>query len=91
MFSQAQKQKAFDQALDHYQGKTGIKQEVQDKQSELIVYVDKDKKAHWAYKISFYVSPVKSGTLPAKPIIIVDAVSFHVYKEWNDIKTKSAK
>jgi pseudolysin len=88
VFSQTQAQKAFASARDNYQHKIGIQSHVQDQESQVIVYVDADKKAHWAYKVSFFVAPTKASTLPAKPVYIMDAVSFHVYKEWNDIKTK---
>jgi pseudolysin len=48
----------------------------------LMVYVDGSNRAHWA----FYVSV----NLPnAKPVYILDAVSFHVYKSWNDFKTSA--
>lgn len=90
VFESAQAEKALARAIDNYHHKIGVKAEVRDQESKLIVYVDRDNKAHWAYKISFFVSPIKSGGLPAKPTSIIDASTFHVYKEWNDLKTSTA-
>ncbi len=88
VFGQAQAQKAVNSAIDAYQHKMGGKPEIKNQQSELIVYVDENNKAHWAYKINFYAEPVKTGAMPMKPVYIMDAVTLHIYTEWNDIKTE---
>lgn len=90
IFDEAQAKKALEHAVENYQHKIGIKAAAQNKQSELMVYVDKDNKARWIYKISFLIQPVKAGAIPAKPVYLMDAISFDVYKQWDDIKTDAA-
>lgn len=87
VFGQAQAQKALQQAIDIYQRKDGVGSTIKDKQSRLIVYIDKHNKAHWAFRVSFYVEPTKVNTGPAKPTYLMDAISFKIYQEWNDIQT----
>ncbi|MCA0403833.1 MAG: M4 family metallopeptidase [Proteobacteria bacterium] len=52
---------------------------------EPIVYIDDDKKAHWAYRISFHVR--YDDKIPERPTAIIDANNNHIYAQWNDIKT----
>lgn len=87
VFSALQAQKAEQQAIESYQHKIGGKPEINGQQSKLIVYVDDSNKAHWAYEVSFSVTPAKTSVTPAKPILIMDAVTFQVYAEWDNIKT----
>ena len=53
---------ALNNVVGNYLHKVGAKVDVQNQKSELIVYVDKNNKAHWAYKISFHVQALKSGS-----------------------------
>ncbi len=53
--------------------------------ASLIVYIDAENKAHWAYLANFTVN--SNQGLPAKPNFIVDAVTFAVYQQWNNIQT----
>lgn len=87
IFNAAQAQKAIQMAVNEYHQTLGAKVAVKNEQSELMVYVDKDNKAHWAFKVTFYAAPIKEGTIPQKPVYIIDALSFKTYKHWNDIKT----
>lgn len=77
----ANREKALASLKVPYQGKT-----VSDEEAIPLVFVDKDKKAHWAYQISFLVT--HENDLPEKPIAIVDASSFTPFLQWNDIKTQ---
>jgi pseudolysin len=77
--------KVFQQALQYYQIKVGMKQNIHEHLSQLIVYIDGDNKAHWAFLISF-ISRSQQG-LPAQPTYILDAISYHIYQEWNDVQT----
>lgn len=86
LFHQDQAKKALNHVVHAYPQKADIRHE----KSELIIYMDKNKKAHWAYQVSFYAMPVKTGDMPAKPLYIVDALSFEIYKQWNDLKTIDA-
>lgn len=87
VFTTLQAQKALASVIDHYQHKIGVKANVQEQKNELMVYVDNNNKAHWAYKISFFVPALKAGTPPSRPTYIIDAVTLHIYKEWNNIQT----
>ncbi|VVC76652.1 Zinc metalloproteinase [Aquicella siphonis] len=87
VFSAAQAQKALNTAVETYQHKVGGKPALKDQHSDLMVYVDGSNKAHWAYKVSFYAEPLQETALPAKPVYIMDAVTLHIYKQWDEIKT----
>lgn len=50
-----------------------------------LVYMDAQHKAHWAYKVSIFVT--YKDKIPARPSAIVDATTFAPYVEWNDVKT----
>lgn len=81
-----QKVVALEHAISLYQKKFGVVSQFERKQVHLLVYVDKDNKAHWAYLISFYVPPY-SGRKPLVPTYILDANHFTIYEAWNDLKT----
>lgn len=85
IFTSAQAEKAMTQAIRQYQSKKGNKSEVIKQKSQLIVYVDENQKAHWAFYVRLYVKNIK--TLPAIPVFIMDAVTFSVYATWNDMRT----
>ncbi len=81
-----QADKALDHAMQLHQKKTGFSKHDRSKsKSTLIVYVDKDNKAHWAYHVTF-LSGFVNGT-PAVPTYILDAQTFAVYAEWNDLQS----
>lgn len=85
IFTAAQSDKALQQALLIYKQKTGISQvDLSDAKKELMVYVDKDNKAHWSFLVAFFAAADK---MPAIPTYIMDATSFAVYEEWNDLQT----
>jgi pseudolysin len=85
VFTSAQADKALQQATELYQKSSGIKTSVTQPKSSLMVYVDENNQAHWAFLVSFETAAVKG--LPAKPTYIMDGVSLNVYKEWNNIQT----
>ncbi len=60
---------------------------IADSHASLMVYVDAKNKAHWAYLVDFVVNA--DHGLPAKPNFIVDAVTFDVYQQWDNIQTAS--
>jgi pseudolysin len=53
--------------------------------STLIVYLDDNNKAHWAYRVSFVVN--HDSKIPERPIQIIDAKTMDVLLKWNDMKT----
>ncbi len=87
MLTSAQASKAVDSAVETYTRKIGGTTTIADKKATQIVFIGKDKKAHWAYLVSFDAAPVKAGDLPAKPNYIIDAETLKVYAQWDNIKT----
>ncbi len=55
---------------------------------QLLIFVDQNKKAHWAYFIQLLIE--NQNVLLEKPTYILDAANFSVYQEWNDLKTTHA-
>ncbi|MFZ2315981.1 MAG: M4 family metallopeptidase [Gammaproteobacteria bacterium] len=86
IFNAAQQEKVLSQAIKLYQEKAGKKVDATDKQAELIVYIDDNNQAHWAFLVSFLTAD-EAGKIPAKPTFIMDAVSLTVYQQWNNVKT----
>ena len=85
-FTDAQANKAMTLALDLYQQKIGTQPIVSQQDKQLIVYVDKNNKAHFAFKVSFFAEPAHYGLAPEKPTYILDAVSMQEYLQWNDAR-----
>ncbi len=85
LFTSAQADKALQSAIELYQNKSGSKAAVADTKSSLMVYVDQNNKAHWAFLISFKITPAKG--LPENPTYIMDGTSFVVYQQWDNIQT----
>lgn len=82
-----QADKAMSHAVATYTSKMGVQPQISDKKITRVVFVDKSQKAHWSYLVSFHADAIKTGALPAKPNYIMDAQTFQVYAEWNNIKT----
>lgn len=61
------------------------KNNISKQKSELVVFIDDNNKAHWAYHISFLVEDGKS--IPKRPNAYIDARTFETLQSWNDIKT----
>jgi len=80
-------EKASDFILAQYQKNRHVS--IQDKAAKLIVYIDSHNKAHWAYQISFF-TPGSETMLAESPVYIVDAITFDIYKKWNDLKSLEA-
>lgn len=87
VFTSAQAEKALQQGINAYQHKIGNTAEIKNRQSKLIVFVDNNNKAHWAYQVTFFAAPAKTGLAPAMPVYIMDALTFKVYEEWNNLQT----
>lgn len=86
VFNAQQADKALQQATQLYEKNTGIKKfDTNKAKKDLMVYVDKNNKAHWAFFVSFLAE--STDGMPALPTYILDATSFSVYEEWNNIQT----
>lgn len=53
--------------------------------ANLVVYIDKENKAHWAYAVSFTAQ--NPHQMPKQRIAILDAETHSIYSQWNNIKT----
>ncbi len=87
VFNADQAKKAEQQAIASYQHKVGLNAAVSNVSTQLIVFVDSANKAHWAYLVKFSAEPAQANAIPAKPAFIMDATSFQVYQQWDEIKT----
>ncbi len=85
IFTPDQANKALQQAIQLFQNKTGEKQDATETKTNLMIYVDKNNKAHWAFLTTFLVEPANAK--PSKPTYILDAITFEVYKTWDNIQT----
>jgi pseudolysin len=85
LFNAPQAEKALQNAVAHYQKTTGNKNTITETKTNLMVFVDNDNKAHWTFLVSFLSAPEKG--LPAKPIYLMDALTFAVYQQWDNIQT----
>lgn len=89
-FTQKQMQTAISHVFNTHKSKISTHASLKDQQGKLIVYVDNHHKAHWAYHIQFFV-PGYANVLPQRPNYIVDAETFSVYQQWNEVKTQDDK
>lgn len=86
IFNAAQADKALQAGTELYQKKTGVKQfDLTNAKKKLMVYVDKNNKAHWAFFVSFLAESERNEL--AVPTYILDAASMNIYEEWNDAQT----
>lgn len=53
-----------------------------------VVYIDEHHNAHWAYRVSVFIS--YDNKIPARPSAIIDAQTNKPFVQWNDIKTAVA-
>ncbi len=61
---------------------------VSEEQVTPMVYIDEQHKAHWAYKVSVFVT--HEDNIPERPTAIVDAETNKPFVQWNDVKTQLA-
>jgi pseudolysin len=54
-----------------------------------MVYIDAQNHAHWAYKVSVFVT--HKDKLPERPTAILDAQTKQTLAEWNDVKSATKK
>lgn len=80
-----------DRALNHlitnYKKENKNIASITDGSANLMVYMDAENKAHWAYLVEFVVNA--DHGLPAKPTYIIDAATFDIYQQWNNTQTIS--
>lgn len=84
VFSAAQADKAISTALADFENKVGARAEVQFKAEELMVYVDSNNKARFAFKVT---TAVKANGKLAQPTYLLNATDLSVYEAWDNRKT----
>ena len=71
-------------ALQQFKGKYANKN-VSEEQVTPMIYIDDQHKAHWAYKVSVFVT--HNDQIPERPTAIIDAKTNKPFVQWNDVKT----
>lgn len=87
VFTPEQAKKAFTHAIADFESRVGAKAVIRRQKNELMVYVDENNQAHWAFFIS---ATVRANNHTVKPTYIMDAADLHVYEYWDDRKTATA-
>ncbi len=59
--------------------------ELSEEQVTPLIFIDKQKQAHWAYKVTVLIT--HKDKIPERPTAIIDAQDFKPFIQWNDIKT----
>lgn len=72
------------QALNQFKAAYATKQ-VSEEQVTPMVFIDEQHRAHWAYKVSVFVS--HDDKIPERPTAIIDAQTNQPLVQWNDVKT----
>lgn len=74
-------------ALQQFKTKYANKR-VSEEQVTPMVYIDDKHHAHWAYKVSVFVS--HDDQIPERPTAIIDAETNKPFAQWDDVKTQLA-
>ena len=89
VLSKAQQEKAMQEAKIAFETKTSAVGLKYTKETvKPIVYIDENKKAHYAFLLSFYYDDMKTGA--HRPTSIVDAQSLQVYRDWDAVMTENS-
>ncbi len=59
--------------------------DISEEQATPMVYIDEQHHAHWAYRVSLFVT--HKDKIPERPTAIVDAQTYKPFVQWNDVKT----
>lgn len=84
LFTKPYADKFLQKAINFYQKEISSPFSADQHQQELMVYIDKTNKAHWAYFVKLHGND-KDG-LPTMPTYIMDAQSGTVFEHWNDVR-----
>ena len=58
---------------------------IANEKSEQMIYIDDNGRAHMAYVVSYFADSVRGGS-PTRPMVIVDANSGKVLKQWENLQ-----
>ena len=84
VFSKEQSNLAIQKAITFFAKTAGKIRKISRQNSQLMVYVDDNNKAHWVFQVELYVKVEHSS--PTNPFYLMDAKTFEVYKKWNGIQ-----
>jgi pseudolysin len=82
IFSKWQADKALQYAITLYQKKVGRQIHIESTHVNMIIYVDEQSKAHWAFLIKFSIT----ADPLARPAYILDAFNFTGYRQWDEVQ-----
>lgn len=85
VFQAAQTNKALANAISAFETKTTSKQIISQSKNQLMVYIDKKNKAHWVFYINLLAKT--PNNIHSEPAYIMDANTFEIYEQWNNLKT----
>ncbi|MFZ2315980.1 MAG: M4 family metallopeptidase [Gammaproteobacteria bacterium] len=88
--SLAQSQVGIQQAIKDF-NRSNEAASISQQKSNVIVYVDQDNKAQWAYEVSFHTTPKTTHEKPARWVYLINAKTAEIYAKWDDIKTIDLK
>lgn len=89
-FTAATESRAITTAVNTYQQKATTQSTISQQTAERVVFVDANKKAHYAYWVSFFAEPAEAGLRPSRIVSIIDATNFTVYRSWDNLMTADA-
>jgi len=84
VFEPMQAQKALQVAIKNFQELSQVSTDAKHKRSKLIVYVDENNKAHWAFHVRF---ALEQNDHLYQPNYLIDALTFNIYQQWDNVKT----
>lgn len=84
IFNADQAQKALQTAIQLFHNETKQYLPMNDKTSQLVVYVDRQHKAHFAFHIEFNI---QTNTIVTRPNYLMDAVTFQIYRRWDNVES----
>jgi len=77
--------KNSDRVLQQFKAKYA-NNDLSDEQAIPMIYIDDKHQAHWAYKVSVFVT--YQDKIPSRPTAIIDAKTNKLFVQWDDVKTK---
>lgn len=90
VFTPQQADRALQSALQDFSSKN-TKMTISKSSSKLQVFMDTNHTAHWVFKVTFKGEPLSDGITPTRPVYILDAETFKIYKQWDEIKTQAPR
>ena len=80
-----QKEKVLSHVTNLYQKSINKSVLISHSKANLMVYIDQNNKAHWAYYVEFF-APLNDAA-PTQPVYILDAHTYEIYQSWNNLHT----